>query len=123
MDKKIKRKRLRGSLPVKIAIFILMILCVGVGVFAGYGTIIALSEDVYEKPLTDYQIKNEFYWQARQDQYSIYSLIDNRCDRIDDYCQGRNIRVEIFIEGHHTAMWSNYDPEAAKGWADAYVYE
>lgn len=123
MDKKIKRKRLRGSLPAKIVIFILMILCVGVGAFAGYGTIIALSEDVYEKPLTDYQIKNEFYWQARQDQYQIYSLIDNKCDRIDDYCQGRNIRVEIFIEGNATAMWSNYDPEAAKGWADAYVYE
>ncbi|MDE6742503.1 MAG: sensor histidine kinase [Lachnospiraceae bacterium] len=123
MDKKIKRKRLRGSLPVKIVIFILMILCVGVGVFAGYGTIIALSEDVYEKPLSDYRIKNEFYWQARQDQYQIYSLIDNRCDRIDDYCQGRNIRVEIFIEDNYAAMWSNYDPEETKGWADAYVYE
>lgn len=123
MDKKIKRKRLRGSLPVKIAIFILMILCVGVGMSAGYGTIFALSEDVYEKPLSDYQIKNEFYWQARQDQYQIYSLIDDRCDRIDDYCQGRNIRVEIFTEDHSAAMWSNYDPEETKGWADAYVYE
>lgn len=123
MDKKIKRKRLRGSLPVKIVIFILMILCVGVGVFAGYGTIIALSEDVYEKPLSDYQIKNAFYWQARQDQYQIYSLIDNRCDRIDDYCQGRNIRVEIFLEDNYAPMWSNYDPEETKGWADAYVYE
>ncbi|MDE6713655.1 MAG: sensor histidine kinase [Lachnospiraceae bacterium] len=124
MDKKIKRKRLRGSLPVKIAIFILMILCVGVGVFAGYGTIFALSEDVYEKPLSDYRIKNEFYWQARQDQYNIWGLIDNDgCDRVDDYCHGRNIRVEIFIEGEDTAMWSNYEPEEDDGWADAFVYE
>lgn len=60
MDKKITRKRLRGSLPVKIAIFILMILCVGIGMFAAYGTMIALSEDVYEKPLTTYQNKYEY---------------------------------------------------------------
>ncbi len=123
MDKKIKRKRLRGSLPMKIFIFILMILCVGVGMFSGYGTIIALSEDVYEKPLTDYQLKNEFYWQARQDQYSIYNLIDDKYDRIEDYCQGRNIRVKIFIGNNKTAMWSNYDPKASDGWAEAFVYE
>ncbi len=125
MDKKIKRKRLRGSLPVKIAIFILMILCVGVGMFAGYGTIVALSEDVYEMPLTDYQLKNEFYWQARQDQHKIYNLIYGRCDgieEIEDYCQGRNIRVEIFIQDNDKAMWSNYDPEE-DGWADVFVYE
>lgn len=123
MDKKLRRKRITGSLLAKIAIFILMILCVGVGMFAGYGTIIALSEDVYEKPL-DYQLKSEFYWQARQDQYYIWCLIDDDgCDRVDDYCHGRNIRVEIFIEGEDTAMWSNYDPEVDDGWADAFVYE
>ncbi|MDE6688030.1 MAG: hypothetical protein K2K17_12010, partial [Lachnospiraceae bacterium] len=124
MDKKLRRKRITGSLLAKIAIFILMILCVGVGTFAGYGTIIALSEDVYEKPLNDYQLKSEFYWQARQDQYYIWSLIDDDgCDRVDDYCHGRNIRAEIFIEGEDTAMWSNYDPEVDDGWADAFVYE
>lgn len=124
MDKKLRRKRITGSLLAKIAIFILMILCVGVGMFAGYGTIFALSEDVYEKPLNDYQLKSEFYWQARQDQYNIWGLIDDDgCDRVDDYCHGRNIRAEIFIEGEDTAMWSNYDPEVDDGWADAFVYE
>lgn len=60
MDKKIKRKRLRGSLPMKIAIFILMILCVGVGMFSAYGTMTAISWDVYEKPLTTYQNQSEY---------------------------------------------------------------
>lgn len=127
MDKKIKRKRLRGSLSVKIAIFILMILCVGVGMFSIYGTMTAISWDVYEKPLTAFQLKNEFYRQAMNDQYRIYDLIDDAgydrvSDRIDEYCQGRNIRVEIFIEGNDKAMWSNYDPKEAD-WADVFVYE
>lgn len=129
MDTQITKKRLRGSLPVKIAIFILMILCVGVGMLAGYETIIALSEEVYGKQLTDYQIKNEFYWQARHDQYNIYNLIDNAGGydrvngRINEYCQGRNIRVEIFLEDSDIAVWGNYDPEEDSGWKDAFVYE
>lgn len=127
MDKKIKRKRLRGSLPMKIAIFILMILCVGVGMFSIYGTMTAISWDVYEKPLTAFQLKNEFNRQATSDQYRIYDLIDDAGydrtnDRINEYCQGRNIRVEIFIQGNDKAKWSNYDPEE-DGWADVFVYE
>ncbi len=129
MDKKIVKKRLRGSLPVKIAIFILMILCVGVGMLAGYGTILALSGEVYEKPLTAYELKNEFYWQARNDQYDIYNLIYNAAGydrvngRINEYCQGRNIRVEIFLEDGDIAVWGNYDPDEDSGWKDAFVYE
>lgn len=122
MDKKITKKRITGSLPVKIAVFILMILCVGVAMFAGYGTIFALSEEVYEKPY-EQQLEDAYFSQARIDQYRIYDLIANgRAERIEDYCRGRNICVEIFNSENDMALWSNYDPEADV-WADTYVYE
>lgn len=124
MDKKITGKKITGSLPLKISIFILMILCVGIGAFAGCVIIYAIDEDVYGTSLTDYQLKNAFYWQARNDQYSIYDLIANdRCGEIDDYCQGRNIRAEIFIDDSDMAVWSNYDPKEAGRWAYAFAYE
>lgn len=128
MDKKIKRKRMTGSLPFKITVFCLMILCVGIGMFAGYGTMLALSEDVYEKPFSSL-LEDAFFWQARNDEYEIYRLLTNGgTGRIDDYCRRRNIRTEIFIgDGidDDTPVWSNYDPEEEGFWReeDVFLYE
>ncbi len=124
MDKKLTRKKITGSLLAKITIFILMILCVGVGTFSAYTAIWALAEDVYEESF-DLHLNDAFYWQAREDQCAIYNLIANQeeYDRIADYCQGKNIRAEIFKNG--IAVWSNYDPEEFVGGngADVFVYE
>lgn len=141
MDKQITKKRITGSLPVKIAVFILMILCVGVGMAAGYSAIYAMSEGVYEMPFTQ-QLNDKFYWQTRNDHYNIYHLIANSDalygaegadrsiyrlivdigdSRIADYCQGRNLRVKIYMRNNQE-VWSNYDPEESSGWDDAYVY-
>lgn len=110
MNKKSKRKKITGSLLAKITIFILMILCVGVGTFSAYTAIWALVEDVYEEPF-DLHLNDAFYWQAREDQSAIYNMIANQeeYDRIADYCRGKNIRAEIFKNG--IAVWSNYDSE------------
>lgn len=141
MNKQITKKRITGSLPVKIAVFILMILCVGVAMFAGYGAIYALSEEVYEEPFTQ-QLNDRFYWQARMDHYNIYHMlvdsdmlygaegadrsiyrliVDMGDDRLDDYCQERNLRVKIMMK-NDVEVWSNYDPGEGSGWDNAFVY-
>lgn len=142
MDKNITKKKITGSLPVKIVVFLLMILCVGVGMIAGYGAIYALSEGIYETSFSR-QINNVFYEQARMDHYDIYHLIADSDmlygaegadrsiyrlivnmgdDRVADYCQERNLRVNIYLRDKNQAAWGNYDPEEGSGWENAYVY-
>lgn len=140
MDKQITKKRITGSLPVKIAVFILMILCVGVGMAAGYEAVYALSEGVYETSFAKH-LNDMFYGQAIHDHYDIYHLItdyglngegeadrsiyrlivDAGDTRIADYCQERNLRVKIYMRNNQE-VWSNYDPENGSGWDDAYVF-
>lgn len=142
MDKNITKKKITGSLPVKIVVFLLMILCVGVGMIAGYGAIYALSEGIYETTFSR-QINDAFYVQARMDHYDIYHLIADSDmlygaegadrsiyrlivnmgdDRVADYCQEKNLRVNIYLRDKNQAAWGNYDPEEGSGWENAYVY-
>lgn len=102
-----KKKKLTESFPAKVFVFFVMIICVGIGTFSGYATIWNLAEDVYEEDFIC-QLENAYYWQAREDQYSIYNLcVQGNFNSIDDFCRGKNISVEIYDSSNHL-IWGNY---------------
>lgn len=103
-----KKKKITGNLLVKIIVFFLMTVFVGVGSLAGFIYVYAENMGIYD----DFRgyLESRYYWQARNDQSRIYNLLyEGDYELIDSYCQENWIYVKIYREDG-TLLYDNYEP-------------
>lgn len=104
-------KKLTGSIPAKIVAFFLLAISFAI---AGAGTVMTLymaEEGIYhngkrvlvEEGLEEMAYRDYCYLRGMD------GFLLNSPDKIADYCEGTNLRVEIYSGG--SLLWGNYDGE------------